>query len=62
MARPRAAGRGAGRAGGDAAAIERLAEWLRTGSPMARVDAVVRSAPADADVRDAVAGAGFRVG
>ena len=29
---------------GDAAAIERLAEWLQQGSPMARVDAVVREA------------------
>lgn len=29
---------------GDADAIERLADWLRTGSPMARVAAVERSA------------------
>ncbi|NOT86972.1 MAG: acylphosphatase [Lysobacter sp.] len=27
---------------GDAAAIERLAEWLQHGPPLARVDAVVR--------------------
>ena len=47
---------------GDAAAIERLAAWLRTGSPLARVEAVVRSAPADADVRDALAVGDFRVG
>lgn len=47
---------------GDAAAIERLADWLRTGSPMARVDAVVRSAPSDADMQDAVSEADFRVG
>ena len=29
---------------GDAAAIERLAEWLQHGPPLARVDAVVRDA------------------
>ncbi len=29
---------------GDAAAIERLAEWLQHGPPQARVDAVVREA------------------
>jgi acylphosphatase len=46
---------------GDAAAIERLAEWLHTGSPMARVDAVVRSEVTDADVRDAAAAGVFRV-
>lgn len=33
---------------GDADAIERLADWLRTGSPMARVAAVERS-PASPD-------------
>jgi acylphosphatase len=42
---------------GDADAIERLADWLRRGSPMARVDAVAR-APAD----PSDAGAGFATG
>lgn len=42
---------------GDAEAIERLAEWLRRGSPMARVDAVAR-VPAD----PSDAGAGFATG
>lgn len=46
---------------GDAAAIERLAEWLHTGSPMARVNAVVRSEAAGADVHAADAD-GFRIG
>ena len=47
---------------GDAAAVERLADWLKTGSPMARVDAVVRSVAADADLRDADNDGGFRIG
>lgn len=33
---------------GDADAIERLAEWLRHGSPLARVDDVVHESVADA--------------
>jgi len=44
-------------AAGEADAIERLADWLRTGSPMARVEAVERS---DASPEDA--GDGFVVG
>lgn len=42
---------------GDAAAIERLADWLRTGSPMARVDAVERGEASPEE-----AGDGFGVG
>lgn len=42
---------------GDAAAIERLAEWLQHGSPLARVDAVVREA-----AEDIVANEDFRIG
>jgi acylphosphatase len=42
---------------GEAAAVDRLGDWLRTGSPLARVDDVVRS---EADAADA--GAGFPIG
>ncbi len=42
---------------GDAAAIERLAEWLQHGPPLARVDAVVREA-----VEDIVTNEGFGIG
>lgn len=44
-------------AAGDPEAIERLAGWLRHGSPMSRVDAVARS-PAD----PTEAGTGFSTG
>lgn len=42
---------------GEAVAVDRLGDWLRTGSPLARVDDVVRS---EADAADA--GAGFLIG
>ncbi|HZX80203.1 MAG TPA: acylphosphatase, partial [Lysobacter sp.] len=42
---------------GDAAAIDRLADWLRQGPPLARVDAVAREAADDGD-----APAGFTIG
>lgn len=42
---------------GDAAAVERLADWLRTGSPMARVAAVERG-----EASPDVAGEGFAIG
>ena len=42
---------------GDAVAVERLADWLRTGSPMARVEAVKRS-----EASPDAAGEGFAIG
>jgi acylphosphatase len=42
---------------GDAAAVDQLGDWLWTGSPLARVDDVVRS---EADAADA--GEGFPIG
>jgi acylphosphatase len=42
---------------GDADAIERLAEWLRHGPPLARVDDLVRES-----VADAIACEGFTIG
>lgn len=42
---------------GDAAAVERLADWLRTGSPMARVEAIERS-----EASPDAAGEGFAIG
>lgn len=42
---------------GDAVAVERLADWLRTGSPMARVEAVERG-----EASPDAAGEGFAIG
>ena len=46
---------------GDAAAIERLAEWLQHGPPLARVDAVVREA-VEETATEAETGVGFVIG
>ena len=47
-------------AAGDADALERLAEWLHRGSPMARVDVVDRQAVAATEA--AAIGTGFVIG
>lgn len=46
---------------GDAAAIERLAEWLQHGPPLARVDAVVREV-VEETATEAETGVGFVIG
>ena len=46
---------------GDAAAIERLAEWLQHGPPLARVEAVVRDAVQET-ATEAETGVGFAIG
>lgn len=56
-ARNRADGRVEVLAIGDAAAVERLADWLHTGSPMAQVAAVERG-----EASPDAAGEGFAIG